>query len=440
MNHCTRLKISADRERPLCRSRLHTWGWRSRGILLGLLLLETLLATLTANPAAASELTLENAISLAIAHNPDLAAAEQELNVAAGEQIRAGYPSQFNPQVGTEFAYRLRNGRSNSQDWGLALSQEIEIFGQRALRMKSANLGWNQSAAMVHDRLRLLTAAVKLTFIEALRARRQLELVDELETLDARLYQAARARLRAGEIGQIDYNLAEVRYGETSRAAIEAHERYRAQRSSLGRLLGGVAGPEPVPADNYSVKLPATDLESLVAFAMRNRPDLRAIELEITRLETEAALNKRLALPNPQIGTFFGHEENTQHPAGISLGFSIPLFNRRQAEAAIIEARHRQAHYKLKASGLDVEREVRDAYNAYLSARRAVAIYEDAVLAPARDSFTLLEKAFQAGKIDLPSLSVAERQAYDARAAYVDAWFNLHAAEVALQLATGVTT
>jgi len=440
MNHCTRLKISADRERPQWRSRLHTWGWRSRGILLGLLLLETLLATLTANPAAASELTLENAISLAIAHNPDLAAAEQELNVAAGEQIRAGYPSQFNPQVGTEFAYRLRNGRSNSQDWGLALSQEIEIFGQRALRMKSANLGWNQSAAMVHDRLRLLTAAVKLTFIEALRARRQLELVDELETLDARLYQAARARLRAGEIGQIDYNLAEVRYGETSRAAIEAHERYRAQRSSLGRLLGGVAGPEPVPADNYSVKLPATDLESLVAFAMRNRPDLRAIELEITRLETEAALNKRLALPNPQIGTFFGHEENTQHPAGISLGFSIPLFNRRQAEAAIIEARHRQAHYKLKASGLDVEREVRDAYNAYLSARRAVAIYEDAVLAPARDSFTLLEKAFQAGKIDLPSLSVAERQAYDARAAYVDAWFNLHAAEVALQLATGVTT
>jgi len=398
-----------------------------------------LLVAPTAKAAATSELTLESAISLAIAHNPDLAAAEQELKIAAGEQIRARYLSQFNPQAGTDFAYRPRNGISNSQDWHLALSQEIEVFGQRALRLKSANLGWSQSAAMVRDRLRLLTAAVKMTFIDALRARHQVELVDELERLDARLYEAARARLSAGEIGQIDYNLAEVRYGQTGRASIEAHERYRAQRSSLGRLLGGASGPEPVPADNYSARLPATDLESLIALAMRNRPDLRAGELEITRLETEAVLNQRLALPNPQIGVFFGHEENTQHPVGVGLGFSIPLFNRRQAEAAIIAAQRRQAHFELSARGLDVERDVRDAYNAYLSARRAVAIYQEAVLGPARESFTLLEKAFRAGKIDLLSLSVAERQAYDARAAYLDAWFNLHAAEVALQLATGVT-
>src|SRR5277367_509070 len=121
MSHYTRPKISVGRELPLCRSRLHIRGWRGRGILLALLLPVTLLATPSAKAAAASELTLENAISLAIAHNPDLAAAEQELKVAAGEQIRAGYLSQFNPQVGTEFAYRLRNGRSNSQDWGLAL-------------------------------------------------------------------------------------------------------------------------------------------------------------------------------------------------------------------------------------------------------------------------------------------------------------------------------
>jgi outer membrane protein, heavy metal efflux system len=393
-----------------------------------------------ASNAAASEVTLDRATSLAIANNPEFAEVGQELNVAAGEQIRARYLSQFNPQGGTDFAYRPRGGRSNSQDWHVILSQEIEVFGQRALRMKSANLGWKQSAAMVRDRLRLLTAAVKMTFLEALRARQQTQLLGELEKLDSRLYHAARMRLKAGEIGQIDYNLAEVRHGETSRALIEAHERYRAQRSSLGRLLGGAAGAEPEPADEYTLKLPASDLESLVAIAVRTRPDLQAREIEIARLETEARLNKRLALPNPQIGTFFGHEENTQHPAGVTLGFSIPLFNRREAEGAIIDAHRRQANYKLRARSLDVEREVRDAYNAYLAARHSMGIYQDQILAPARESFDLLEKAFQAGKIDLLSLSVAERQAYDARAAYLDAWFNLHAAEVALQLAVGITS
>ncbi len=388
--------------------------------------------------ASASEITLDDAVALALAQNPDLGAARQEIDIAAGEQIRARYLSQFNPQFATDFMYRPRGGRSNSQDWHVLLSQEIEIFGQRALRLKSANLGWDQSKAIMRDRQRLLIGAVRLTFLDALRARRQVDLVSELEKLDRRLYEAARERLKAGEIGQIDYNLAEVRYGQTSHASEQARERYRALRSSLGRLLGGASGPEPVPVDDYHLKLPATDLESLVAVALRERPDLRAVELEIARLQTETDLNRRLALPNPQIGTFFGHEENTQHPAGVGLGFSIPLFNRRQAEAAIIEARRKQAHYKMRANSLDIEREVRDAYNAYLSARRVMEIYRDEILGPARDSFALLETAFQAGKLDLLSLSVAERQAYEARSAYLDAWFNLHAAEVALGVATGV--
>jgi len=387
---------------------------------------------------SASEVTLDNAVALALAQNPDLGAARQEIDVAVGEQIRARYLSQFNPQFGTDFMFRPRGGRSNSQDWHVMLSQEIEIFGQRALRLKSANLGWDQSKALTRDRQRLLIGAVRLNFLDALRARRQVDLVGELEKLDQRLYEAARQRLKAGEIGQIDYNLAEVRYGQTSHALVQTRERYRAQRSSLGRLLGGAIGPEPVPVDDYHLKLPATDLESLVAVALRERPDLRAVELELARLKTDEDLNRRLALPNPQIGTFFGHEENTQHPAGVGLGFSIPLFNRRQAEAAIIEARRRQAKYKMRANSLDIEREVRDAYNAYLSARRVMGIYQDEILGPARDSFALLETAFQAGKLDLLSLSVAERQAYEARSAYLDAWFNLHAAEVALGVVTGV--
>ena len=398
-----------------------------------------LLATSAATTAAASELTLESAISLAIANNPDLAATQQEMKIAAGEQIRARYLSQFNPQFGTDFAYRPRNGRSNSQDWHVALSQEIEIFGQRALRMKSANLGWRQSAAMVRDRLRLLTAAVKMTFIETLRARHQVELVDELEKLDARLYQAARARLNAGEIGQIDYNLAEVRYGQTSRASIEAQEHYRAQRSSLGRLLGGASGPEPVPADNYSTQTSGhrpriagrpCDAQSARSARQRtgNHPTGNGGRLEQASGVAQSA-DRHFLWPR------------RKHAAsgGVSLGFSIPLFNRREAETAIIHARRRQANYRLKASGLDVEREVRDAYNAYLSARRAVADLPGCGPRSGAREFHLLEKAFHAGKIDLLSLSVAERQAYDARSAYLDAWFNLHAAEVALQIATGVT-
>jgi outer membrane protein TolC len=144
-----------------------------------------------------------------------------------------------------------------------------------------------------------------------------------------------------------------------------------------------------------------------------------------------------LALPNPTVGTFFGHEQNSEQFGGLSLGLTIPLFNRRQAEASALAARIAQSRDRLRATELNIEREVRDAYRRYGAAREALMINHQDVVAPARESFSLLEAAFNAGKIDLLSLSLAERQAFEARMGYVDAWFNSVAAKVALDLAIG---
>jgi outer membrane protein TolC len=84
---------------------------------------------------------------------------------------------------------------------------------------------------------------------------------------------------------------------------------------------------------------------------------------------------------------------------------------------------------------LNVEHEVRDAHNRYLTALRGLRASQKNVVQPARESFGLLEQAFNAGKLDLLSLSVAERQAFEARIGNLDAWFNLASARVSLDLA-----
>jgi len=68
---------------------------------------------------------------------------------------------------------------------------------------------------------------------------------------------------------------------------------------------------------------------------------------------------------------------------------------------------------------------------------RALRASQEDVVAPARESFGLLEAAFNAGKLDLLSLSVAERQSFDAQMGYLDAWFNYAAAKTSLDLAVG---
>ncbi len=412
-------------------------GWRRYAARQVLAAAVVTVCVLAAGRSGAQELTLDKALELARAHNPDLAAVADELQIARGELTRAGYLSPFNPQLLNEADYRRRTGSSNSQEWRVALSQEIEVFGQRKLRMESAGLGYKAKLAMVADQTRLLNGAVKLSFFDALRAREQLDLLGQRQELDGRLYQAARQRLRAGEIAYIDFNSAQIRYGETNRSMVEARERYRIQRSGLGRVLGGAMGAEPEPARPVVRPGPELKLATLMATAMEQRPDLKLHTLEIARLKTEAELNRRLALPNLTLGAFGGHELNSEYPMGVLLGFSIPIFNRRQGEAMMIEGELLRAKARLRAVTLNVERDVRDAYRQYLAAHEALKVYDEQVMDPARQTFELLERAFLSGKIDLLRLSVAEQEAFRARSSYIDAQFNLEAARVALELATG---
>src|SRR5215470_7874156 len=150
----------------------------------------------------AREISLQEAVAIALEANPDLAVVANELIIAQSEVQRANYISQFNPELLSEGNYRYRAGRSNSQEWRGRLSQQLEIFGQPALRRRSAALGYQGTQANVRNQVRLLTAAVKMTFYDALRDRQRSELLTELELLDHRLLDAARARFEAGEVGQ----------------------------------------------------------------------------------------------------------------------------------------------------------------------------------------------------------------------------------------------
>jgi cobalt-zinc-cadmium efflux system outer membrane protein len=414
--------------------------WPTIAPVLALLIGAPMLAGVSIGASSESgHITLDDAVAIARKSNPDLAAVARELTIASGELVKAEYLGPFNPQIQSEGDYRRRTARSNTQDWRVGLSQEIEVFGQRSLRIKSAKLNLQERRMLLRDQMRLLIGAVKLTYLDALRARDQLKLLLELQGLDSRLLEAARSRLQAGEIGQIDFNLAQVRYGESSRALIEGRERYRLQRSSLGRLLGAAAGPEPWP-DDVQIALPNYQLEQLETSAMQNRPDLAARQLEVARLETESTLNRRLALPNLTLGAFGGHELNTEYPMGMQMGFSVPLFNRRQGEAEVIAGQIAQARELLRANQQNVEKQVRDAFNAYQAARESLSLYQQDVAQPAHESFSLLEEAFMAGKIDLLRLSVAEREAFQARMRYFDVWFGANSARVSLELAAGVSS
>lgn len=59
------------------------------------------------------------------------------------------------------------------------------------------------------------------------------------------------------------------------------------------------------------------------------------------------------------------------------------------------------------------------------------------VLRPARENTQLLETAFRAGKLALPTLLLLRNQLLDAELGYWDAWLAQHVAFIQLAAATG---
>jgi outer membrane protein TolC len=95
-----------------------------------------------------------------------------------------------------------------------------------------------------------------------------------------------------------------------------------------------------------------------------------------------------------------------------------------------------QARFGRAATELAVRTEVVDAYRAFVAAAEEATVYERDVLQPARTNQALLETAYRAGKVGLPTLVLLRNQLLDAELGYWDAWLAARLALIDLSSAT----
>ncbi len=87
---------------------------------------------LAANAALAQPLTLDSALQTAFANNPDLAAAQWEIDIAEGGRQQAGLIP--NPVASWDAEDTRRDSRTTS----IKLSQTLELGGKRGARIEVA--------------------------------------------------------------------------------------------------------------------------------------------------------------------------------------------------------------------------------------------------------------------------------------------------------------
>lgn len=414
--------------------------------------------TLTDTPNDTLRLTLAQVRERALQANPELRASQLDTAIARGELRQSGVLP-FNPS----FEVLGPGGGNATQP---AISQELEVFGQRGVRMTAARAGYARATAEVANARRLTLGEVDRAFYRLVSAERRAQLADEVLSLNQRLSTVTQRQLAEGEISRLDFNLATVEVGRSRSRALAAHREQEEQAIELSRLIGLPRGraiapvldssehapaptstttvtPSAIPGDTVrlSERALTLDVDSLTASALSRRPDLAASAAAAREASARASLSRREALPNFVVrGVWQRSAGEAQGRLSPGIGITLPFFNRNQGATQAREAAATQAKLMRAALTTRVRAQVASAVGAYRSAAQEVEVLESTVLAPARQNRQLLETAYREGKVGLPVLILIRNQVSDAELEYWTAWLAEREALANLAEVTGQNT
>ncbi|MGH7574167.1 MAG: TolC family protein [Longimicrobiales bacterium] len=381
-------------------------------------------------------LSLAETQRLALERSPSFLADREERDIALGD-LRQARVLPFNPRIELETPGAATDGGFGRYE--AVLSQEIEVAGQRGLRIDAAESGIRRAAGSVRDAARRTVAEASEAYYAVLSAERRLELAEEILSDNERLLAAVRTQLGEGEISTLEANLLEIEVARARGRVLTARREARSAELALTRAIG-LPPYTPIQLAREVPEAPeATALrpDSLLEVALERRPDLAASEAAVAELEVSARLARREAIPNIEISALAEREQAFgESRFGVGLGFPVPLWNRNQGTADRVDAEARQSAWSRNAVEVQVRTEVADAYQSYLAASEEAAIFQRDVLQPARQNQQLLDTAYREGKIDLPALLLLRNQLLDAELSYWDAWLAHRESLVALEAAT----
>jgi cobalt-zinc-cadmium efflux system outer membrane protein len=386
---------------------------------------------------AGEPLALGAAVAQALAQNPEVRAAEAEVRGARARLDGASAPLAFDPELSG--AAGARDGEAGrTAEFEVALSQRIEIGGQRRARLAAARAALGAAEGRLAAARARVATEVRELLGRAAAAGLRAEVAVEAQRLADGAARAAEKRFQAGDVARIEVNGARVERGRAARAAIEAEQERRAALEDLGLLLGSDAGApaEIAFALEGEGRAPDRSPDELVREALAARRDVAAARLDAEAAAAEDRLAARSAVPTPALGVSVAREEGADVVLG-TLSFELPLFRRARAARGVASARAEQARIALAALERSAAQEVRLAAGRVRAARRILDAFDPATTAAMAENLVLATEAYEAGQIDFVRYQLLRREALDARHERIGALEALNRAEARLDRALG---
>ncbi len=384
----------------------------------------TFSTAMAAAPPCAGLLKQPQVVECALAQNPEVRRARLELDALAGQRLTAGTWLPSNPVVQMSAGHRTPQrgeapANSVGVDWMATLSQEIEIAGQRGVRLDQVDLETAGQLRRVAVAEREVTAAALVAYYHLVAAKHGLALAERVATLAANLEALADARAQQSLLAPVD---ADVAAAEALRLALtqsEAERRYAVAQATLAILLGVAESVIVEVADDFD-PLPLPDGYAagggpgdLVHRALALRGEVAAAETESRVLEHQLSLLQRERIPNLTLSMYASQDSTTERVIGGGLSFPLtlpaPLGQSRAGQIAETLARIEQAKTDVALIQRRVRQEVNTAVADEKMTSKALARFRVDQVERAQRDLTALGEALTARQMTMREALLAQR-------------------------------
>jgi len=367
------------------------------------------------------ELTLEDAVSLALQHNPLLAAGTQALSAADARVVQAGLLP--NPELEIEvenFGGSADLGGFESAESTAVFSQPILLGGKRSRRRAVAQTDYALAGRDL-DAVKLdVRARTAAAFYAVLIAQDRQALANELLDLAQSVGDTVQIRVDAGKVSPVESTRAQIEVSTARINVIRSVRELAAARARLSatwgssttsfqRAIGTLPDPGPPPPLHRLIPL------------LDGTPEILRLNDHIQRQGQVLDLENSFRFPDLTLAAGPRWFEATGQSAWVAgFGLSIPVFDRNQGERRAAEFELEKSRREAQAGRVAIETEL----VAVVERLTAAAEVTDALnrdLVPATSSaFTAIETGYREGKFGFLDVLVAQRALFDARSVLLD--------------------
>lgn len=369
----------------------------------------------SAKVVAPMSLSLKHAIAMALARNPQAAAAAAQVQSATALWKGAGALPATQLNIGPAFG---KDAGSNDED--IILSQSFPLGSKLHWKVKMATANHSATIEEQNNVVRRLILETTNAYYNALLSDQNLRLAQEGMKLAQQFDETAKTQFQAGDVAKTNVLRSEIAQAQAQEQLSDAETIRQNQYAKLINVIGLATGAEIQLKDSLMTPGARYQLPQLMTLALQTRPDLKAaLDILASR---EAALKQIRSKYQPDLVIEARHSTLDPTNGGNTLraGFTFPLVDHGTIQSQIQAARADIKQQQAIVEGIKraIEVEVKTAYQNYEEARQVTESFKSGRLQRSKNLRDMIQLGYEHGGntylelLDAQQVYLAERSAY----------------------------